>query len=112
MCYAEDKLELWLSLFAAKTEEDLARIEKLEVPEMSQAIGAYRDVVIAPAFKEAERLRSLARHNEASALHNAEQQAEKRERAKWENIVADKDLAIAAQAARIAELERKLGEDR
>jgi len=96
---AEDKLELWLSLFAAKTEEDLAKIEALEVPEMSQAIGAYRDVVIAPAFKEAERLRSLARHNEASALYNAERKGEKRERAKWESVVADKD-------ARIAELER------
>ncbi|MFP3154440.1 Rpn family recombination-promoting nuclease/putative transposase [Lachnospiraceae bacterium ZAX-1] len=107
---ADDKLELWLSLFAAKTEEDLAKIEELEVPEMSQAIGAYRDVVAAPVFKEAERLRSLARHNEASALNNAEQRGEQRANAKWESVVADKDSAIAKQVARIAELERKLGE--
>jgi hypothetical protein len=102
---------------------------------MSQAIGAYRDVVIAPAFKEAERLRSLARHNEASALHNAEkrgeergekrgekrgeERGEKRANAKWENVVADKDAAIAdkdtaiaEQAAEIAKLRAQLGEDK
>jgi hypothetical protein len=81
----------------------------MEVPEMSQAIGAYRDVVITPAFKEAERLRSLARHNEASALHNAEkrgeERGEERANAKWENVVADKD-------AEIARLRAQLGEDK
>jgi predicted transposase/invertase (TIGR01784 family) len=122
---ADDKLELWLSLFAAKTEEDLVKIEELEVPEMSQAIGAYRDVVITPAFKEAERLRFRARHDEASALFNLEQQIRaedliiiEEERAKADAAKADAARADAAKAAedlakkddRIAELERQLSE--
>jgi predicted transposase/invertase (TIGR01784 family) len=104
---AEDKLELWLSLFAAKTEEDLAKIEKLEVPEMSQAIGAYRSTIVTSEFKENERLRSLARHNEASALYNAEQRGREEERAKAD---AEWGSVVAEQAARIAELERRLGD--
>ena len=38
---------------------------------MSQAIGAYRQVTATDEFKEIERMRSDARHNEASALRNA-----------------------------------------
>ena len=38
---------------------------------MTQAIGAYREVVVSPEFAELERLRADARHNEASALGNA-----------------------------------------
>ena len=64
---------------------------------MTQAIGAYREVVVSPEFAELERLRADARHNEASALANAE----RKEREKWQGVVADKD-------ARIAELEAQL----
>ena len=38
---------------------------------MSQAISAYRHVSATDEFKEIERLRSRARHNEAAALRNA-----------------------------------------
>jgi hypothetical protein len=33
--------------------------------------------LVTPEFREAERLRSIARHNEAAALRNAEQKARK-----------------------------------
>jgi predicted transposase/invertase (TIGR01784 family) len=69
---ADDELKLWLALFKAKTEEDLAKIEALEVTVMQEAIGAYRQVSSTGEFREIERLRSLARHNEASALSHAE----------------------------------------
>jgi len=69
---ANDELGLWLALFKAETEEELAEIEALEVPIMRQAISAYNSVVVSPEFREAERLRAKARHDEASALHNAE----------------------------------------
>ena len=39
---------------------------------MAQAIEAYRHVSASNEFKELERIRKLARHNEASALANAE----------------------------------------
>ena len=71
---ADDGLKLWLSLFKAETEEDLAKIEALEVSVMQEAIGAYRHVAATDEFKEIERLRSLARHNEASALRHARDQ--------------------------------------
>jgi predicted transposase/invertase (TIGR01784 family) len=68
---ADNDLELWLSLFNAKTEEELARLEALEVPEMQEAISAYRQITVTPEFKEAERLRAKARHDEAQALYRA-----------------------------------------
>ena len=61
-------LKLWLALFKAETQEELDRIKALEVPIMEQAINAYNTVTVSPEFKELERLRSIARHNEASAL--------------------------------------------
>jgi len=42
------------------------------VPEMKEAITAYRQITVTPEFQEAERLRSKARHDEAQALYNAE----------------------------------------
>jgi len=38
---------------------------------MEQAIGAYRSITATPEFREMERLRSKARHDEAQALHKA-----------------------------------------
>ena len=69
---ADNGLELWLSLFKAKTEEELSNIETLGVQEMIEAISAFRQITVTPEFQEAERLRSKARHDEAQALWNAE----------------------------------------
>jgi len=71
----DNGLELWLSLFRAKSEEDLASIEALGVQEMSDAITAYRQITVTPEFREMERLRAKARHDEAQALYNAERKA-------------------------------------
>jgi len=90
-----DGLKLWLTLFKAKTEEELKRIEKMEEPIMGQAIGAYRRVTAAKEFKELERLRERARYNEASAIDNAQ----RKEREKWQGILADKDAAYTAALA-------------
>ena len=69
---ANNSLELWLSLFRAKTEEELTSIEASGVQEMKEAINAYRHITVTPEFLEAERLRSKARHDEAQALYHAE----------------------------------------
>jgi len=74
---ANNMLLLWLALFKAETEEELKQIELMEVPIMKQAIDAYHQITIMPEFKEAERLREMARHNEAAALRYAEQKARK-----------------------------------
>ena len=95
-----------MSLFRAKTEEELKQLEEMEVAVVTQAIGAYREVVVSPEFRELERLRFEARSNEASALANAERKADE----KWQGVVAEKDAALAEQAALIAKLQARLGE--
>jgi len=101
-----DEQKLWLKLFKAETEEELRQIEELRVPIMEQAIETYRRVSAANEFKELERLRSLARHNEASALAHARRV----EREKWQGVVADKDAALAEQAAALAVKDAALAE--
>lgn len=66
-------LELWLSLFKARTEEELASLEKMGAPEMTEAINVYRAITVTPEFREAARLREKASHDEAQALYTAEQ---------------------------------------
>jgi len=105
---ADNGKELWLSLFNAKTEEDLAKIEAMEVPIMSTALQAYRHVAASDEFKERERMRSKARHDEAQALRNAELRGEERATVKWQGLTAEKDTTIAEQAALIAELQAQL----
>lgn len=67
----DDMLQLWLSLFKAETEEELEKIKEMEVPVMSQAINAYYKITASSEFREKERLRAKARHDEAQALRNA-----------------------------------------
>jgi predicted transposase/invertase (TIGR01784 family) len=99
--------EFWLKLFNAKTEEDLTKLTALEVPIMSQAVAAYRQVSTSPEFREYERIRQKARHDEAQIVRNAEQRGEergeKRAEIKWQGVVADKDAVIADKDAEIAE---------
>lgn len=67
-------LLLWLSLFKAETEEELEKIKEMGVPEMEQAINAYYTITASSEFREMERLREKARHDEAQALYHAKQE--------------------------------------
>ena len=102
----ENRKLLWLSLFKANTEEELIEIESLEVPEMQQAIEAYRHITTTEEFKEIERLRSRARHEEAQALYDAREE----EREKWQDVVADKDAALADKDAALEEQAKLIAE--
>jgi hypothetical protein len=97
----KNELEVMLSLFRAKTEEELKQLERLEVSVVTQAIEAYREVMVSTEFRELERLRADARHNEASALRHAVEI----EREKWQGVVDE-------QTALIAELRERLGMDK
>jgi len=113
---ANNKLLLWLSLFKAETEEELAKIKALEVPVMEQAINAYQKITIAPEFQEIERQRSIARHNEAAAIRHAKEMGEKEgiargkqeEREKWQGLVAGKDAENEQLRLRIVELQTQM----
>ena len=107
----DEALRLWLSLFRARTGRDLLDIESLGVDVMSRAVAAYRSVTASGKFKELERVRAKTRHNEASAIYNAEErgavQGAEIERKKWQGVVAEKDAAIAELTALVAELRRE-----
>ena len=94
---ADKGRDLWLKLFKAETEEELKKIDEMGVSVMSEAIAAYRHVAASDEFREIERMRSKARHDEAQAISNAE----RREREKWQSVVADKDAIIAELRAQL-----------
>jgi predicted transposase/invertase (TIGR01784 family) len=100
-----NELELLLSLFRAKTEEELKQLEEMEVAVVKQAIGAYREVVVSAEFRELERLRFEALSNEASALANAERKAKQKADEKWQGVIAEKDALIAELQAQLAKKE-------
>ena len=105
----DDGLKLWLSLFNAETEEELKQIEALEVQVMKQAIGAYRQVTATNEFKEIERLRSRARHNEASALGKARRDGYREADEKWQGVVAEKEAENEMLRKLVANLQSKNG---
>ena len=103
---ADDELKLWLTLFRAETEEELKRIEAMGVSVVGQAINAYRHITATDEFKEMERMRSRARHNEAAALRHAAEV----ERGKWQVVVAEKDAALTEKDAALTEKDAALSE--
>ena len=102
--------DLWLKLFNAETEEELTKIEEMGVSFMSEAILAYRHVAASPEFREIERVRSKARHDEAQAIFNAEKRGAETEREHWRGVVADKDATLAEKDVTLAEKDATLAE--
>jgi len=74
----DDEQMLWLTLFKADTEEELIKIKSIGGTVMEQAVEAYRRVSATEKFVMLERMRDDARHNEASAIANAEERGELR----------------------------------
>jgi predicted transposase/invertase (TIGR01784 family) len=112
----KDMLLLWLALFKAETEEELEKIRSMGVQIMGEAINAYYSVTASTEFREIERTRSIARHDEAQALANAEERGiklgEERAYEKWQSVVADKDAEIADKDAEIARLREQIKNER
>ncbi|MDR0445950.1 MAG: hypothetical protein LBH17_02790, partial [Oscillospiraceae bacterium] len=101
-----DELQLFLSLFGARTEADLKKLESMEVTIVNQAIGAYREIVVSPEFKEVERLRREALSNEASALEHAR----RKEAEKWRSFIVAQDAALMEKDAALTEKDAALME--
>ena len=91
---SDSGIDLWLKLFNAQTEEELKKIEDMEVPVMSEAIAAYRHVAASDKFIQIEKARSKARHDEAQAIGNAERRGE----ARGEVIGIEKMIITALQS--------------
>jgi predicted transposase/invertase (TIGR01784 family) len=100
--------DLWLKLFQAETEEDLAAIEKLEVSEMSEVLQAYRHVASSDEFKERERMWAKARHDEAQAMYNARRLGREERDTHWQGVLAEKDAILADKDLENADLRAQL----
>lgn len=103
----KNMLLLWLSLFKADTKEELEKIQALEVPVMNQAINAYYTITASSEFREMERLREKAGHDEAQALYHAQQKGEEKGRREKAFDVARgmKEMGLPLdQIARLTEL--------
>jgi len=101
---ADNMLLLWLSLFKAETQEEIDKIKSMEVPVMEEAINAYNEIAVSPELRELERLLFLASVNEASALHHARVEEQK----KLQGVIAAKDAALADKDAALADKDTTL----
>ncbi|MCL2388249.1 MAG: Rpn family recombination-promoting nuclease/putative transposase [Defluviitaleaceae bacterium] len=99
---------LWLALFNAETEEELEKLIVKGGEVMNQAVEAYRGITATDEFKYLEVLRARTKHDEAQAINNAKKQGAEAEREHWQCVVAEKDTALAEQAALIAKLQAQI----
>ena len=99
----EDGLMLWLNLFNAETEEQLARLSKMGGSVMKQAIEAYHQITATDSFRELERQRHYSEFNRKMSMGYARREGieigAEMEREKWQGVVAEKDALVAQQAA-------------
>jgi len=70
---------------------------------VEQVINAYTQITSDAEFREIERQRQLASHNEASALKTRARQARDEERTKWQGVVADMGTRLADMDTRLAD---------
>ena len=68
---------------------------------MAEALQAYRHVAASDDFKEKERMRSKARHDEAQALMHRD--------IYWQGVVAEKDAENAELRTQLEALRIQLG---
>ena len=59
----------------------------MRVSFMSEAVMAYRQVAASPEYREMERVRSKARHDEAQAIHNAERRRDEH----WQGVAKENE---------------------
>ena len=105
---ATSEKDLWLALFNAETQEELAQLMKSGGEVMTQAIGAYHSITADKQFQYLETLRAKARHDEAQAISNAEKRGARAEREKLQGVIAEKDTALANEKAENEKLRQQL----
>jgi predicted transposase/invertase (TIGR01784 family) len=73
---ADNIQELWLALFKAETEEEMARILSIGGSIMEQAVEAYHRVTATDEFKQLERMKFDARCREVTGLYYARREGQ------------------------------------
>lgn len=64
---------------------------------MSQAINAYYTITASSEFREKERLRAKARHDEAQALNNAERKGKQKEKIEIAKKLIKRNSTVTVQ---------------
>jgi uncharacterized protein YceH (UPF0502 family) len=97
------KLYDWAKFIAAETEEELNMLAERN-PEVGRAVIKLKKMSADEKARDLyeRRLKAMRDH----AMHVDE--AERKEREKWQDVVAEKDTALAEKDAQIAELQAKL----
>jgi len=114
----DNRKEMWLNLFNAKTEEEIANLDSLGVPIMSEAIYAFRQVSTSKELEDIEWLREKSVRDEAWRTGNAVRERDEH----WQGVVTDlravkdaelakKDAELAKKDAELAELKARLNEN-
>lgn len=79
-----NRMELWLQLINAESEEELAMLENTNVPVIQKAVMVIHKMSADEKMREIARIREKAMHDEASALKGARAEGRAEERAEIE----------------------------
>ena len=75
---------------------------------MGETVMAYRLVATSPELREIERMRSKAGHDEAQAIYYAKKLRDEHWQGVVDELIAEKDTALADKDALIAKLQAQL----
>lgn len=107
----DNRMELWLQLINAESEEELDMLKETNVSEIQKAVMIIHKMSDDEKIQEAARLREKALHDEATALGHARREGIAEGRAEGEQIGLQKGEQIGLQKGRaegIAEERAKL----
>jgi predicted transposase/invertase (TIGR01784 family) len=106
-----NELEVMLALFRAETDEDVARIDEMGVPIVSEVIDAYRGIVLSSSPRALARMREDGLTIARTMIGDAIRENNKKWQTITEQITAEKDAELAKLAAeKDAELARQAAE--
>jgi len=97
----------WLQFLLARTKEEFEMIAEVN-PEIRKATDALYTLSADPAVRAEYDMREKAWRDRVSQFHDAVTDAVAVERDKWQDVVADKDAALAGKDAEIERLRAQL----
>jgi len=92
-----NRMELWLQLINAESEEELEMLRQTNVPEIQKAVMVIHQMSEDEKIQELARLREKALHDEASALGHARREGEQIGIEKGEKIGIEKGERIGIE---------------
>ncbi len=107
-----NRMELWLQLINAESEEELEMLRQTNVPEIQKAVMVIHQMSEDEKIQELARLREKALHDEASALGHARREGEQIGMEKGEKIGIEKGEKIGIEKGERIGIEKGKEEER